>query len=534
MRSSGIWLVMGGLCLPALAQTNAPVTIKELSLQDCIQMSVRQNLDLQIDRLESQVPFYTLESYYGAYDPTFSVSGQHDHVEQGTTLLGSGFAAAGSIYDDNSFSSSIKGLLPWGTQYQLGTAVKDTYGSSAASVNDFSQPIGTRTTGFVQLPDGTIVPSVLTNYAQLPSRTPFENSDGSVALTVTQPLLKNFWINTAELNIKVAKNRLKYSEQTLRLQLMQTITKVEQAYYDLIYDQENILVQEKAVELAMQLVVENKKKVEVGALAPLDEKQAESQAASSQAALIAARSTLAVQQATIKQLITSKYSEWSSIPLRASEMLAAPRQFFNLQDSWGKGLTQRPEILQAKLDLEQAGIQLKFAKNQLLPELDVFGTFGYNGAGREFSDALYDIQRTDRPYYTYGGSISTPLANTAARNNYRSAKVSREESVLSVKKMERDIMYAIDTDIRQAQSSYEQVAARKAAREYAEAALEAEQKKLENGKSTTYTVLQMQRDLTSARGDEIQALATYNKNLSQLSLDEATTLERLRVRLTIR
>ena len=81
--------------------------------------------------------------------------------------------------------------------------------------------------------------------------------------------------------------------------------------------------------------------------------------------------------------------------------------------------------------------------------------------------------------------------------------------------------------MKQAQASFERVAATRAAREYAEEALAAEQKKFEQGKSTTFLVLQMQRDVTAARGQEIQALDTYNKNLSQLSLDEGTTLERL-------
>ena len=78
------------------------------------------------------------------------------------------------------------------------------------------------------------------------------------------------------------------------------------------------------------------------------------------------------------------------------------------------------------------------------------------------------------------------------------------------------------------------MAATRAAREYEATALDAEQKKLESGKSTTYTVLQMQRDLTTARGNEIQALDTYNKSLSQLSLDEGSTFQRLGIDLQVK
>ena len=106
--------------------------------------------------------------------------------------------------------------------------------------------------------------------------------------------------------------------------------------------------------------------------------------------------------------------------------------------------------------------------------------------------------------------------------------------MLTLKKLEQTIMVQIDNDIKQAESSFQQVAATRTAREYAAAALDAEQKKLESGKSTTFTVLQMQRDLTTARGNEIQALDNYNKALSQLSLDEGTTLQRLGINVEVK
>jgi outer membrane protein TolC len=186
-------------------------------------------------------------------------------------------------------------------------------------------------------------------------------------------------------------------------------------------------------------------------------------------------------------------------------------------------------MIRARLSVEQAGIQLKYDRNQLFPQLDIFGTFGYNGSGNEFSGTLFEIQERDRPYYVYGGQITLPLAHQRERNNYKSSKVSLQQAVLTLKNTEQERMRLIDDDIKRAQAAFERVGATRAAREYSEEALSAEQKKLEQGKSTTYTVLQMQRDLTAARGSEIQALATYNNNLSQLSLDEGSTLERLNI-----
>src|SRR5262249_4519627 len=136
--------------------------------------------------------------------------------------------------------------------------------------------------------------------------------------------------------------------------------------------------------------------------------------------------------------------------------------------------------------------------------------------------------------YLLGGRFSFPLSNRSARNNYKSGKVNLEQAVLTLKKLEQTTMIAIDNDIGNIRSDFDRVHATRAAREYQEAALDAEQKKLESGKSTTYTVLQVQRDLTNARGAYIQALDSYNRRLSQLSLDEGSTLDRLGIHFEVK
>ncbi|HSU56567.1 MAG TPA: TolC family protein [Candidatus Dormibacteraeota bacterium] len=502
MRFLGTLIVLASAGMLACAETNTTEKVRQLSLQECVELTLKHNLDLQIDRFNPEIALFTLKADYSAYDPNLNLAGQHDYTVQGTRLISGGFSVAGATTEDEAFSSGLNGLLPSGGTYSVGTgsSIRDTYG----------QTLGV----------------------------PFENSGGSVQMAVNQPLLRNMWIDQPRLNIRVAKNRVKYTEQALRLQMMQTLTTLEQAFYDLIYSRENAVVQGKAVELAERLVAENRKRLEVGALAPLDLQSAEAQAASSRAGVIAAKSQLGTQERVLKQLVTDQYTAWSGLEIVPMGTLSAPAPVLNLQDSWSKGLAQRADLIQAKLDVERAGIQLKYTRNQLFPQLDIFGTAGYNGAstkqnggGGEFSDALYDIASRNKPYYTYGGSLTFPLLNIGPRNNYKSAKASMEQIVLTLKKLEQTIMVAIDNDIGTIRANYDQVKATRAAREYEESALDAEQKKLESGKSTTYTVLQVQRDLTAARGSEIQALDTYNKSLSQLSLDEGTTLERLGVKL---
>ena len=177
---------------------------------------------------------------------------------------------------------------------------------------------------------------------------------------------------------------------------------------------------------------------------------------------------------------------------------------------------------------------MKYSRNQLYPQLDVFGSYGINGAGDHYTDAVSDLSAADRPFYSAGARISLPLGNISARNNFRSSKAAQTQAVLTVKRLEQSIMIQIDTAVKQAKSNFERVDATKKARQFAEDALDAETRKLLAGKSTGFEVLRLQRDLTTARGNEIQALATYNRALSQLSLFEGSTLQRRGIDLTVK
>ena len=489
---------------PAVFATDTPAP-RTLALQECVEMALKKNLELRIERVNPEFALFNLAAARAGYEPSLSLSGQHDHNESGSRLLSGGFAIPGSTTDSDSFGGSLGGLTPWGMTYDLRGNANEQYGKS------FGFDANT---------------NLITSA--------FDSSQSSVAIDVVQPLLKNFWIDGTRLNIAVAKNRVKYSELGLKARIIDIVTRVELAYYDLEFGHESVKVQQQALELAQRLREENKKRVEVGALAPLDEKQSEAEVAARQADLIAAQRNLELLENILKQLLNDDFASWSAERIEPSDSLSGERQLFNLQDSWAKGLAGRPEYLQATLDVEREGIQLKYDHNQLYPQLDVFGTFGYNGSGREFSDSLDEVNQRDRAFYTYGGKITIPLGNGAARNRYKSTKAGREQSLLLLKKLEQDIMIGIDNAIKLAQSNYERIEATRKAREYAEAALSAEQKKLENGKSTSFIVLSLQRDLTAAQSTEISALVQYKRALAQVAQAEGSTLERRKIDLSVK
>jgi len=508
MKSLSVLGVLFLAVLTASAQTNALPPVRNMSLTDCIQEALQHNLDLQIERYNPQISLYNVSGAYAGYDPTFSFSGTHTYNDSPASFQ-NGLRVPGNEINSDSFSSSFNGATPWGMTYDLGGNASSSKGYQYATLG--------------------------TNSVILKSQ--LQNSSGQVgALTLTQPLLKNFWIDQNRLNVRVAKNRLEYSEQGVRQQIITSVTAVENAYYELIFAQGNVKVQQEALALAQTQLDQDRQRVEIKVLAERGGaiEQSESQVATSKANLIAAENTLAIDQNALKNLLTDNYVLWHGTQIQPTVEMTATAQLFDLQDSWNKGMTERPDLLQARLNVAQQGIQLKYAYNQLYPSLDLVGSYGYNGAGEEFGDTFNQFKEANQSFYSYGAVLSMPLSNVGARNNYKAGKVTLKQLLLQLKQLEQSVMVGIDNAVKQAQSSYESVQATRQARIYAETALDAEQKKYAVGKSTTFTVLQLQNNLTAARSQEIRSLADYNQALANLAAQEGSTLERNGIRFELK
>ncbi len=497
----------------SVAGQNAAPTPRTITLEECVALALEHNLDIRIQRYNPDIALYSLRSLYGAYDPQLSLGFSEGSSQQLPTYDPAyGGLLPAATGEGQNFSADISGVLPWGTSYQLGANLSNNeYESTRVfSVNYTTNPV----TGIVT------AEVTLTNEFTRVVR-------GQMgALQLRQPLLRDFWIDGSRYQIILGKQNLKSSELGLRYQIMNTVTSVESAYDTLIYTSDLVKVQEMAVELAEKLLAENKKRVEVGAMAPLDEKQAEAQLASSKADLLTAQRDLAVAQNVLKGLLTDDYSRWYGTDLRPATKLVAVPVSLDIHESWQRALAQRPDILQARLNVDRLGTALTYQKNQVYPRFDVVGSIGYSAAGASYGGALSQWGQGDAPFSSIGVQFSMPLGNQAARNNYKTAKAQREQADLQVRQLEQSVMVSIDNAITLVRSSLERVNATREARVYSQAALDAEVKKLENGKSTSFEVLRLQRDLTSSRSAEIQALAAYNISVAQLAFAEGTTLER--------
>jgi outer membrane protein TolC len=205
--------------------------------------------------------------------------------------------------------------------------------------------------------------------------------------------------------------------------------------------------------------------------------------------------------------------------------MAAP-EMFDLEGSWQTAMTKRPDLLQAKVAVDRLDVNRRFQKNQLFPELDLTGSYGRTGLNGSLGSAYSEIPGNNFPNYSYGAVLTVPLGDRAARNNYKAAKASKEQAEAVYQMVEQNILIQIQNTIEKAKSDYEQTKATRDARDYAGQALQAEEKKLGVGTSTSFIVLQLQSNLTAARSAEIRALADYNEDLTQLAQFEGTILDR--------
>jgi outer membrane protein TolC len=499
-------LIVAAWCAPLIASaqgTELPLNKRFLSLRECINLALSRNLDLQIEHLTVDIAGFNLNGSYGAYIPEFSLQARQDYLSQPSNFDPN---KPGPDYpfelSTGTVGSMLSGRLPLGLSYEFNGT---TSGEDARTDFGFNQGTALGYPGGIRQTN---------NYL------------AGAGVTVRQHLLKDFWIDQYREKILVRRKDLKISQEALRFQIMKTVLAVELAYYGLVAAKEGIGVQEKSLELKRQLVAETGRRVEVGDLPPLDSEQAETQLQNVLTALAKAREIYVDRQNTLKAIITDNFREWADLNLELTDALLAVPAELNRSASFQNALKKRPDLQEARLAVQKSAVSVKFQKNQLFPSLDFVGSYGGLGIQPGLNSAISDTLHFQNPVYFYGAVLSFPLGNLTERNNYRASKAAKQIAELQLKKAEQDVLVQVADYVNQVGSRFPQVGSTHKARTYAEAALAAEEKKLKNGLSTTFMVLQLQETLIAARTAEVQALADYNEALAQLAFAEGSTLEK--------
>ena len=498
--------------LVAPAQTSAAFnSTRPLSLRQSFDLALSRNLDLQIQHLSQNIAGFNLVTSYGVYSPNVVVRAEHDFLNSPADFdpKKNGLDLPYEMQNDM-VEPGLRGKLPTGLSYGL---------------NAFSREDNARTDLRADPNSFKTFPGGIRNT---------NNYFSEARLDLQQHLLRDFWIDADREQILLRRKDVKISRQAVTFQIMKTLLAVELSYDDLVTARESVRVQEKALELREQLVSETRRRVQVGDLPPLDAEQAETQLELTRTSLTAARELYVSAQNVLKGLITDDFRSLVDVELLPTDALLVIEPSLNRSESFVHAMENRPDLAEARLAVEKSDVEVRFRKNQLFPNLDLYGTYGGLGVADGPGTSINHALSFGNQEYSYGVVLSFPLSNMSERGYYRASKAARQIALLELKKAEEALLLQIADFVNRAQSRFAQVTSTRKARVFAESALAAEVKKLQNGLSTAFFVLQLQETLTAARTAEVQALAEYNKVLAQLSFAEGSILEKHQLTLEVK
>jgi outer membrane protein TolC len=551
-----------------------------LSMDDAVALALENNLDIAIarytlniadtDMLRAKSGASILGVNFGVVQntPGGGVSGLGGSVGSGTGGTstapgGIGAGTAGLVTSTlgigsaiTSFDPIVTGTLQMDRLYQLSS-------SAFNGVPVINQNTGTANFAYTQGFQWGTNMSIGFNNQHLTTNIPFTTLSPEVASSfnfrLTQHLLQGFGTLPNTRFIRIAKNNREISDVAFRLQTITTVDQIEGMYWELVFAYENVRVQQESLAFAQKTLSDTNKQVQIGSLAPIEIVRAQSTVAADQQNLITAQTNLQLQQLLMKNALSRTLQDptladaevipTSTMKLPDQEPVVPTEELVN------DALGHRAELAESRIDLQNREINNKAVRNALLPSLDLFAYYGGSGLGGNlnpnipfcsssganssfcinptqipsqfasgqpvgYGTTLNDLVNSSAPDKGIGLTLNIPIRNRDAQANQVRSELEYRQAQMRLQQIENQIRI----EVRNAQFTLTQnraaVASAKAAVDLARTSLEAEQKKLNLGASTSTAVLQFESGMATAESNLVSAMAAYEK--SQLELDRAT------------
>ncbi|MFQ5777201.1 MAG: TolC family protein, partial [Terriglobia bacterium] len=513
-----------------------------LSLQDAIYLALENNLDISVQR------------YGPSIAETDLLRARGGGIARGAGGLGTASALGGG---GASLDPVVTSTLSWRrTSFPVNNPVTSgtglSVGSGALTTNT--------TTGNFQYSQGFMTGtsySIAFNNSRQSTTSLFSffnpRTFSTLSFSFSQPLLNGFGYAQNKRFILVSKNNLKISNRFFAQQVMDIVSNVKRAYWELIFAREDVKVKERSLALAEKLYNDNQRQVEIGTMARIEVVRAESEVARNRQDLIISQTNLLQQQISMKDLLSKNPTD-PLLALVEIETLDSPQvpdvpEILPVQDAIQIAMEKRPELAQAQLDLKNQAIHLKAVRRSMLPTVTAFGFYGGTGlsgiggitdpvtgqqtvlVNRGLGTSVTQALQGDFPDYGFGLSITIPLKNRQAQADMARQQIEERRAQTRYRRTVNSII----VEVRNAQIALEQNRARidaaVKARGLAQETLDAEQKKFQLGASTIFLVIQAQRDLAQARSQEVRSLVDFER--ARVDFDRALgrTFERSHITL---
>lgn len=539
-----------------------------LSLRDAIALSLENNLDIENARYTPRLAEANLlRAKAGALlrNVSSSIASGPNSAQIGvlaSNALGSGGTSTGvgsgtggvlSGLSVQLAGSAIPNLDP--TFFAQGQFVHNTTIETATNitgtnflVTQYKSAIYGIQQGFLT---GTNIQLGMSNQLGVAQNSPFNMfspySQASLSLTINQNLLQGFRPSVNSRAIHVAKNQLTISDLTFKNQVMATVANVASLYWDLVSDIESLKVKQQTLQLDTKLYNDNKRRAELGAIAPIDIVQAEAEMKSAQQDVTNAETQVLQQETILKTVITRSGLDRMEIvnariiPTDHFEM-PAQEAVQPVQDEFAEAIANRPDVQQSTLGLEDARITTRGVKDAMLPQLTAFASMSNSGLAGQvnslggvevplpnggvalvprgpgdvngyflggYGTVLGQLFGRNFPNYSAGISLTIPIRNRAAQADYVTDQLNFRQQQIQDKQLRNNIRQGVINSrvaVSQARTAYDTSVEARKLQEQTQAGT---RRKYELGTATILDVVITQRDTTARELAEVQAKNSY-------------------------
>jgi outer membrane protein TolC len=473
----------------------APADQLVLSMSEALVRALDANLEITIERLKPQMADQRRRFALGAFDPRIDFTANAETIErpQNTRdFFATGRAVEVMNEDNLRFEGTLGGLLPTGTRYNV-------------TIKSYSLK-------------NTLNREALARF--------YPEYTSSASFTITQPLLRGFGSKATMTETNIARMELKSAHESLRGRVDQIAAGVLDSYIEAQYARELVRVITDRIAVAERLRAENDKRLKQGLMAPIDVMQAESTKASAEIELIRARSFQTEAENRLRELIFTDFVAAADTRFELTDSLGEVRLTESLPALRNLALERSSEYRVAEQRVDTEKLRVRYARNQFLPRVDLQATVGLNGLGPDFGESFSDFGERGEPDVTIGVIASVPITFAQERARLRQSLLDLRAAEFELKRTANRLVTQVHTAHTRVLSAQQRAVSAGQAVTAAAAALDAEERRLANGLTTSFNVLRLQDELAQARVNRLEAIAEGHKALAVLWGIVGTLLER--------
>ena len=467
-----------GLTPAAMGQK--PLEPVKISVTEAILTALANNQALVVEKLNTPITRTFEDQALAVFDPDLTAGLSRSRA----ITKGRGGGASTSVA--NEAQVGVQQLLPTGTQIGVDASTAATHGSGAGD-EFFTSRLG---------------------------------------LSVTQALLRGYGLDVNLASLRQARLDTLSTQYELRGFAESLVAQVEETYWDYTLAQRQIDIFTESLHLAEQQLNETEERIRIGKLAEIERAASEAEVALRREDLIQAHAALATTRLRLLRLLNPGVPSYWSRDVAIETTPAAPElKLEDLESHVRVAERLRPDLNQARLQVQRGDLEIVKTRNGLLPKLDLFMTLGKSGYAETFGRSIEHLD--DRGYdLLVGVNVEYPLWNRDAKARNMRAGLTRQQSIEAVTNLAQLVEFDVRSAYVEVHRAKEQVAATAVTRKLQEEKVRAEMEKFRVGKSTTLLVAQAQRDLLQSQIAEVRVLVAYLKAIVEFYRLEGSLLMR--------